>query len=87
MSPKETSTRKWKLLDRALTHTPFPRRIFHVDVSVKVTNIVRCKFTSLESCKMSGWEKKTTSNVKRESETESQKSKHTKGGETNPFVP
>lgn len=26
-----------------------------MDVSVKVTSIVRCKFTSFESCKMSGW--------------------------------
>lgn len=39
-------------------HQPFPRRIFHVEVSVKVTSIVRCKLTSLESCKMSGCDNK-----------------------------
>lgn len=36
-------------------HGPFPRRIFQVEVSVKVTSIVRYSVTSLESCRISGW--------------------------------
>lgn len=39
------------------SHRPFPRRIFHVEVSVKVTSIVRYSVISLDSCRISGWKR------------------------------
>ena len=38
---------------------PFPRTSLHVQVSVKVTSMLRYSVTSLLSCRMSGWEEQS----------------------------
>ena len=46
-----------------ISNWPFPRTSLHVQVSVKVTSILRYSVTSLLSCRMSGWEAQRTHQV------------------------
>lgn len=47
-----------------------------MEVSVKVTSIVRCKFTSLESCRMSGCDNKQRVNKSTEPCAKCRERKH-----------